>query len=113
MGLVLAGNRSWAHRVLWPWIPLLHLYFPLATLAAYKALWEMITRPFFWDKTMHGAHGEDAGGPDAVHGETGQGAADGDPSRGPGTAGTEAPARAAGAGLTRQAGRSICRITEG
>ena len=92
MGLVLAGNRAWAHRVLWPWIPLLHLYFPLATLAAYKALWEMITRPFFWDKTMHGAHGEDAGGPDAIHGETGHGAADGDIPGEPGAAGTEAPA---------------------
>ncbi len=74
VGLVLAGNRARAHRRLWPWIPLLHLYFPLATLAAYKALWEMITRPFFWDKTMHGAHGEDAAaGDEDGHGETGHG----------------------------------------
>ena len=34
--------------------PLLHLYFPLATLAVYKGLWEIVTRPFYWDKTAHG-----------------------------------------------------------
>ncbi|TCP60710.1 cellulose synthase/poly-beta-1,6-N-acetylglucosamine synthase-like glycosyltransferase [Rhodovulum bhavnagarense] len=37
-----------------PWLPTLHFYFPLATLALYKAIWEMIARPFFWDKTRHG-----------------------------------------------------------
>jgi hypothetical protein len=36
------------------WVPTLHLYHPLATLAAYKALWEMMHKPFYWDKTSHG-----------------------------------------------------------
>ncbi|NCO87816.1 MAG: glycosyltransferase [Rhodobacterales bacterium] len=36
------------------WAPTLQLYFPLATIAAYKGLSEIITRPFFWDKTLHG-----------------------------------------------------------
>ncbi len=27
------------------------LYFPLGALAAYKGLWEMAARPFYWDKT--------------------------------------------------------------
>lgn len=36
------------------WAPSLHVYFPLAALASYKGLWELATRPFFWDKTRHG-----------------------------------------------------------
>ncbi len=52
VGMVaLAPNR---HRGLWVWIPTLHFYFPLATIAAYKGIWELITRPFYWDKTEHG-----------------------------------------------------------
>ncbi|KDB02086.1 glycosyl transferase [Defluviimonas sp. 20V17] len=46
--------RGRRHRFLIPWVPTLTLYFPLATLAAYKALWELVTRPFYWDKTAHG-----------------------------------------------------------
>ena len=34
----------------------LQFYFPLAALAAYKGLWEMMTRPFYWDKTHHGIY---------------------------------------------------------
>ena len=36
------------------WAPILHFYFPLGALASYKALWELIHRPFWWDKTRHG-----------------------------------------------------------
>jgi len=36
------------------WTPTLHLYFPLAALAAYKGVFELATRPFYWDKTAHG-----------------------------------------------------------
>lgn len=36
------------------WIPTLTLYFPMAALASYKALWEAIVQPFYWDKTSHG-----------------------------------------------------------
>ncbi|MFZ5785001.1 MAG: glycosyl transferase, partial [Acidobacteriota bacterium] len=43
------------HRHLRPWVPTLHVYFPLAALAAWKALHEVVTRPFYWDKTSHGA----------------------------------------------------------
>jgi cellulose synthase/poly-beta-1,6-N-acetylglucosamine synthase-like glycosyltransferase len=39
------------------WVPAMHFYHPFAALAAYKALWEMVTRPFFWDKTTHGSVG--------------------------------------------------------
>lgn len=36
------------------WTPTLHLYFPLAALAAYKGVIELATKPFYWDKTTHG-----------------------------------------------------------
>ncbi|TNC74592.1 glycosyltransferase [Rubellimicrobium roseum] len=36
------------------WAPTLAIYFPLATLALAKALWEAARRPFHWDKTAHG-----------------------------------------------------------
>ena len=42
------------HRRLIKWTPLTILYFPLASIAALKALYELISRPFFWDKTTHG-----------------------------------------------------------
>lgn len=42
------------HRFLIPWVPTMHFYFPLATLAAYKAFYELLTQPFYWDKTAHG-----------------------------------------------------------
>lgn len=42
------------HKWLWPWVPTLHFYYPLATLAALKGLWEMVSKPYYWDKTAHG-----------------------------------------------------------
>ncbi len=49
--------RSPRHRHLRIWLPTLHGYFPLAVLAMYKALWELISAPFYWDKTAHGSYG--------------------------------------------------------
>jgi len=37
-------------------VPTLHFYNPLGALASYKALWELMHRPFYWDKTQHGRH---------------------------------------------------------
>ncbi len=42
------------HRFSRWWVPTLHLYFPLGALASYKAAWEVVRNPFYWDKTMHG-----------------------------------------------------------
>lgn len=42
------------HRFLMIWVPTMHLYFPMATLAAYKGMYELLTQPFYWDKTSHG-----------------------------------------------------------
>ncbi|MDZ4086824.1 MAG: glycosyltransferase [Tabrizicola sp.] len=36
------------------WVLTLKVYYPLASLAAYKGLLELATRPFYWDKTTHG-----------------------------------------------------------
>lgn len=36
------------------WVLTLKVYYPLASLAAYKGLLELATKPFYWDKTTHG-----------------------------------------------------------
>ena len=36
------------------WVISAYFYFPLAAFAAYKALYEVIAKPFYWDKTSHG-----------------------------------------------------------
>lgn len=39
---------------LFKWAFTLTLYFPLGALAAYKGIFELVTKPFYWDKTAHG-----------------------------------------------------------
>ncbi|SIN83134.1 glycosyltransferase family 2 protein [Vannielia litorea] len=55
----LTGTRRAGHPALYKWVPTLHFYYPLGSLASYKALWEIVTKPFYWDKTTHGLHAED------------------------------------------------------
>ena len=43
------------HRHLLPWVPLVTLYYVMATAAVWKALAEVALKPFYWDKTEHGA----------------------------------------------------------
>ncbi|MBA3910907.1 MAG: glycosyl transferase [Rhodobacter sp.] len=50
----LIGTSRTRHGLSLWWVPTMKLYFPLASLAAYKALVELATKPFFWDKTTHG-----------------------------------------------------------
>lgn len=59
-GLSMRGQNR---RGLIPWVICFVIYFPMATIAAYKALFELIFLPFFWDKTTHGqtAEGQTAG----------------------------------------------------
>jgi cellulose synthase/poly-beta-1,6-N-acetylglucosamine synthase-like glycosyltransferase len=52
IGLIALRRRGSAWLALW--IPALHLYYPLGTLAAWRALGEAMTRPFYWAKTQHG-----------------------------------------------------------
>lgn len=46
----LVARKAW----LIPWAPTLHLYYPLGAIAAYAGLWDLMRRPFYWDKTAHG-----------------------------------------------------------
>ena len=48
------ATRGAGHRHLWPYLPTMHLYYPLGCAAAYKALYELVVCPFYWDKTAHG-----------------------------------------------------------
>ena len=57
LAIAATGAARAGHKRLWPWIPFLHLYFPLAALAAYRAVWEMARNPFYWAKTEHGIAG--------------------------------------------------------
>ena len=50
----IVGIRRTDHRLSILWVLTMKLYFPLATVAAYKALIELVTKPFYWDKTTHG-----------------------------------------------------------
>lgn len=50
----IVGMGRTRHRLSPLWVPTMILYYPLATLAAYKAAWEMLVHPFYWDKTTHG-----------------------------------------------------------
>ncbi len=54
LALGIIGVRRSRHGLSALWVPTMKLYFPLATLAAYKALLELVTKPFYWDKTSHG-----------------------------------------------------------
>lgn len=50
------------HRHLIPWAITLPFYFILGSFAAYKALYEFVVMPFYWDKTEHGvSHKSDNG----------------------------------------------------
>ncbi|WP_062762633.1 glycosyltransferase [Falsirhodobacter sp. alg1] len=53
---ILALRRT-GHKMSALWVPTLLFYFPLATFSVYKALWEMVRKPFYWDKTTHGHFG--------------------------------------------------------
>ena len=54
IGFYMLGVAGKGHRHLLPWAPTMHLYTPLGTIAAAKAIYEMIMAPFYWDKTAHG-----------------------------------------------------------
>lgn len=54
LGIHALAVRREEHRHLIPWAPTMILYFPMGCIAMYKALLELISRPFFWDKTQHG-----------------------------------------------------------
>ena len=54
MALAAVGVATPKHSWLIKWVPVMHLYFPLAAIASWKGFAELIRQPFFWDKTAHG-----------------------------------------------------------
>jgi cellulose synthase/poly-beta-1,6-N-acetylglucosamine synthase-like glycosyltransferase len=52
----LAALRKTDHKINPLWIFTMLFYNMLASFAAYKALWEMLFHPFYWDKTSHGLY---------------------------------------------------------
>lgn len=65
LGLAAAGLVRSGRRKMVPWVPGMHLYFMLASIATAKALWEVLVRPFYWDKTQHGQSKADTTTPPA------------------------------------------------
>jgi len=61
LSINLAAVSSTRRRHLLIWVPTMALYFPLGAVAAYKALGELLLRPYFWDKTEHGHAAEEYG----------------------------------------------------
>lgn len=49
-----AAARRDDRRELIPWIALFPLYYALVTVAAWRAVTELIARPYYWSKTTHG-----------------------------------------------------------
>lgn len=54
MALGAIATQRGGHRNLWAWVPMMHLYWPMGTIAMWKALYELVFKPFYWDKTEHG-----------------------------------------------------------
>ncbi|MGH1466904.1 MAG: glycosyltransferase family 2 protein [Cognatishimia sp.] len=54
MALAIISMRGQNRRGLMGWAITLPVYFSLATLGLYKGLYELVVKPFYWDKTAHG-----------------------------------------------------------
>ena len=54
MGLAACGALASGRSRLALWVPFLPFYYLMGPIAAYKALYELLYNPFFWDKTSHG-----------------------------------------------------------
>ncbi|WP_127116003.1 glycosyltransferase family 2 protein [Shimia sediminis] len=54
IGISALSIRGQGRAALIPYVFTLPIYFTLGCLASYKALFELVFRPFYWDKTAHG-----------------------------------------------------------
>lgn len=52
LGFIATSGQGRRHLI--PFVPTMMAYFCLGTLASYKAIWELVRTPFYWDKTQHG-----------------------------------------------------------
>lgn len=62
LGIFIAATAAFAsgRPSLAIWAPCLSFYFMMGVFAVYKALYELLFHPFYWDKTCHGLHPPDA-----------------------------------------------------
>ncbi|MCL3883018.1 glycosyltransferase [Marivita sp. GX14005] len=58
------GVARTQHEKLMQWVPMMMFYYPLGVFAVYKALSELVFKPFYWDKTQHGLSAPDIAGGD-------------------------------------------------
>jgi cellulose synthase/poly-beta-1,6-N-acetylglucosamine synthase-like glycosyltransferase len=54
-----------------PWAIVNPVYWLLHAIASYKALWQLITRPHYWEKTLHGLSTVHVAGPESHDGVVG------------------------------------------
>ncbi len=59
MGIAVFGAFASGRPKLALCAPFLPLYYLMGPIAVYKALYELLYDPFFWDKTSHGMHPPD------------------------------------------------------
>ncbi|WP_445682529.1 glycosyltransferase [Radicibacter daui] len=52
LSIIAPLKRGWTHLV--PWGLTVVGYWALMSVAGYKALWQLIKNPFYWEKTQHG-----------------------------------------------------------
>ena len=53
-GMALLAIRQWGWRGMGPALLCYPFYWLLHSVAAYKAVWQLATRPYYWEKTEHG-----------------------------------------------------------
>jgi glycosyltransferase XagB len=46
--------RGAGHKGLWPHVLFIPVYWLFVSAAAYRAVWQLIRAPFYWEKTEHG-----------------------------------------------------------
>ena len=54
VGVHLAACRRRGFRHLTGYALLMPFYWVMISVAAWKGLWQFFTRPFYWEKTIHG-----------------------------------------------------------
>jgi glycosyltransferase XagB len=54
LALGVMSLRGTGHRGLWPHVIFVPLYWLYVSAAAYRAVWQLIQAPFYWEKTEHG-----------------------------------------------------------
>ncbi len=71
LGIAICGAFASGRPRLALWAPVLPFYYLMGPIAVYKALYELLYDPFFWDKTSHGMHPPDINAQEHLASESG------------------------------------------